>query len=307
MPSTPSKSRPRTPKPVVQATHEWSFQAIGTSWWIGIYQQVSADKRIQLQQQIAERIEQFDRTYSRFRSDSLVTQIARSAGSYPLPTDAQKLFNLYRELYKISGGLVTPLIGQVLSDAGYDAGYSLEPHKLTTPPAWDDVLHLQDTILTTSQPVLLDFGAAGKGYLVDIISDLLKQAAVTQFCVDASGDMYVNALAEPLRIGLEHPADAAQVIGVAKVQQGALCGSAGNRRAWAGYHHIMNPHTLQPAKTIKAAWVAAENTMLADGLTTALFFVQHSELHAAFAFAHCVVYDDNSVQCSADFPAELFT
>jgi thiamine biosynthesis lipoprotein len=303
----PSKSRPKTASAALQPTNEWSFQAIGTAWWIGIYQAIDTTKLVQLQQHIAERIELFDRTYSRFRSDSLVTRMAHTAGSYQLPADAQKLFNLYAELYKISGGLVTPLIGQVLSDAGYDADYSLVPRKLTAPPAWEDVMSLNGQILTTNQPLLLDFGAAGKGYLVDIISDLLKAAGVRRFCVDASGDLYGNDLPQPLRIGLEHPADAGQVIGVASVQQGALCGSATNRRAWADYHHIMNPHTLQPVQTIQAVWVTAENTMLADALTTALFFVQHKELHTHFTFAHCVIYDDNSVQYSADFPAELFT
>jgi thiamine biosynthesis lipoprotein len=214
---------------------------------------------------------------------------------------------MYRQLYEVSDGLVTPLIGQVLSDAGYDADYSLKPGTISMPLAWDDVLQLDDTTLTTSRPVLLDFGAAGKGYLVDIISELLQQQSIQRFCVDAGGDMRCSRLAQPLRIGLEHPDDPSQAIGIATISSGAICGSAGNRRAWGSYHHIMNPHTLQPVNQIKATWVTAQDTLTADGLATALFFVPAERLQQHFSFAHCVVYSDNTVQCSADFPAEIFS
>jgi thiamine biosynthesis lipoprotein len=307
VPSAKSSQPPRAPKNPPQPQHQYSFDAIGTAWWIGIYEPLNELALSELQQAVSDRIAAFDQTYSRFRADSLITQVATTAGTYQFPPDAEKLFALYRTLYDLSDGLVTPLIGQVLSDAGYDASYSLEPGTLVTPPKWGDVLRITGTALTTTQPVLLDFGAAGKGYLVDLVAQVLREWDITQFCVDAGGDMYCQELLAPLRIGLESPSDTNQVVGVARLQQGALCGSAGNRRAWKGYHHIMNPQTLQPARTVQAVWVQAEDALTADGLATALFFMKPAELHKHFSFAHCVIYDDNTVQRSADFLAELFT
>jgi FAD:protein FMN transferase len=307
MPSPRLKNKPKASNTALRLELEWSFTAIGTQWWIGIYETLPAATLKGLQRAIAERIESFDKTYSRFRNDSLITKIAHSAGTYDLPADGQKLLAFYRQLYEVSDGLVTPLIGQVLSDAGYDASYSLKPGELAVPPAWEDGLEVCGLTLITKQPVLLDFGAAGKGYLVDIVSQVLIDASVSQFCVDAGGDMYCHGLDDDLMIGLEHPDNDAQVLGVACMRQGSLCGSAGNRRKWAGYHHIMHPTRLQPVNTIKAVWVTAEDALTADGLATALFFVPPARLQAHFSFTYCLVQADNSVEMSVSFPAQLFT
>lgn len=302
-----SKSRPsKTPSPPVPCV-EWTFSALGTQWWIGVYEPLRANILIHLKKIIAERIELFDRTYSRFRPDSLVARIANKAGTYRMPPDGARLFAFYRRLYKLSNGLVTPLIGQVLVDAGYDAHYRFTPRALTKPPLWDDVLAIHDTILVAKQPILLDVGAAGKGYLVDIVSELLARNGVTQFCVDASGDLRSQGLQGPLRIGLEHPDNPDQVIGVANLQHGAICGSAGNRRAWGVYHHIINPQTLESVRNVRAVWTTAHSTLIADGLATALFFVPPDCLASHFRFSYCIVYGNGTVHMSKRFPATLFT
>jgi FAD:protein FMN transferase len=192
-----------------------------------------------------------------------------------------------------------------MADAGYDASYSLAPKKLHKPPQWEGTLDGSANTLIVKTPVLLDFGAAGKGYLVDILAEILTAQTIDYFCIDAGGDIRCHT-PQPLRIGLEHPDDSTQAIGVATVTNGALCGSAGNRRAWGDYHHIINPQTLASVQRIKAVWVTAADALTADGLTTALFFTDASILHKHFDFAHCLVYSDNTMQYSADFPAEFF-
>jgi thiamine biosynthesis lipoprotein len=307
MPSSRSKAKLRAPKQAIQPTHHWTFDAIGTKWWIGIYQPLSHAVLSEVQTTIQERIETFDKTYSRFRDDSLVSRIAQKAGRYELPHDSQALFTLYRQLYDSSDGLVTPLIGQVLSDAGYDAVYSLQPGELATPPAWDDVMTYRDSVLITTWPVLLDFGAAGKGYLVDIIAELLQAAGISKFCIDGSGDVRCQGLNTPLTIGLENPHNPNEAIGTAQLYNQAICGSAGNRRAWGNYHHIMNPQSLSAVQEVRAVWAVAETALVADGLATALFFVDPQKLQADFDFACCVVYDDSTARCSPNFPGELFS
>jgi len=147
-----------------------SFSAIGTHWQIDLDPSVPEKQSSEIFKKIYERIEEFDRTYSRFRPDSLVTEISLQAGEYQLPADSALLLTLYRKLYDLTDGLFTPLVGQLLSDAGYDATYSLQEKKLHPVPAWSNVHTYHESILTTTEPVLLDFGAGGKGYLVDIIS-----------------------------------------------------------------------------------------------------------------------------------------
>jgi thiamine biosynthesis lipoprotein len=303
------------------------FEAIGTVWSVEVYQPVSAARAAALEQAVHRRIDAFDLHYSRFRADSLVSRMSRHAGTYELPSDAQPLFDLYHELYRHTGGAVTPLIGQTLSDAGYDATYSLKPRPLTPPPAWDEVLDYHYPRLTLHRPALLDVGAAGKGYLVDLVAGLLEDAGLSAYCVDAGGDLRYrrpgpqstrvgpqshpgsNPAAPPLRIGLEHPADPTQAIGVAELPGSglSLCGSAGNRRAWAGYHHVLDPRTLASPRHLAAVWVTAGTTLLADALTTALFFVAPAELNRYYKFNYALVYADYSLDHSPGFPAQFFT
>ena len=166
-----------------------SFSAIGTKWRIDAQTSLSDPEWGKLMERVAARIEEFDVAYSRFRDDSLVAQISRAAGQYELPPDGPRLVEFYRRLYDATDGLVTPLIGQVMADAGYDASYSFEEKPLAEPPAWDAVLNLSGRRLEVKQAALLDFGAAGKGYLVDIVGALLAAAGATVFCVNAGGDI----------------------------------------------------------------------------------------------------------------------
>ena len=284
---------------------QYNFEAIGTHWQIDIYEELSSEKEAALFAAIQERIAIFDAHYSRFRPDSLVTKISLAAGTYAMPEDFKDMYDLYEKMYKITNGLVTPLIGQTLSDAGYDADYSLtQKNDLQAPPAWEDVMEYHHPELIIKQRALLDFGAAGKGYLIDIVAGVIEKHGVRAYCVDAGGDM-IHRNNEPITVGLEHPDHADQVIGVAVLQNKSLCGSAGNRRKWQNMHHIINPKELSSPKNIRAVWTVAQNTMLADGLATCLFFVPAAAL-ADFAFQYVIVREDYSVQHSADFPGELF-
>lgn len=290
------------------AARQWRFEAIGTVWSVDLYTALPAHTAETLLGLVQARIAEYDAHYSRFRSDSLVAAMAATAGVYRLPEDARPLFDLYYELYGLTGGAMTPLIGQALSDAGYDANYSLQAKRLTSPPAWDDVLTYQYPQLHIKRPVLLDVGAAGKGHIVDIIAGLLADHDVAGFCVDAGGDIaHRDPAGRPIRIGLEHPDNPGEVVGVATVANQSICGSAGNRRSWGEFTHILDPHSLASPRHIKALWVVAGSTLLADALTTALFFAPARVLQDRYAFEYAIIHDDYSLERSAGFPGEFFT
>lgn len=287
---------------------KFSFDAIGTSWTIEIFSAISPVKADTMQQNILTRVDTYDINYSRFRSDSLVSTMAATTGKYKLPDDARQLINLYRQLYDISGGAVTPLIGRVLESAGYDASYSLKAKEVSAPPSWNEALEYDFPYLLVKQPTLLDFGAAGKGYLLDIVGGLLEEQGINNYYINAGGDiLYKNPGSTPLQIALEDPGDLTEAVGIAKLPEGSLCGSSGNRRAWGKYHHIIDPHSLESPRHIAAVWVTAGSGLLADGLTTALFLVSPVELKKHFDFEYAVLSTDYSLKHSPDFPADFFT
>jgi thiamine biosynthesis lipoprotein len=276
------------------------FEAIGTQWEIATNSPLDAEQWQAVQQTIGA----FDATYSRFRPDSLVSQIAQKPGTYTFPENFEQLFSLYEKLYDATDGCVTPLIGDTLADIGYDATYSLKPQNTirSSPPLSSITRH--GSTITTFEPVTIDVGAAGKGFLVDEVATLLDTFRL-EYVIDASGDIRVSSSRNE-RIGLENPHDASRVIGVANVQGQSLCGSAPNRRTWGdGLHHIINPHTSKPVHGVQATWVVADTAFVADGLATALFFTDPARLQD-FEFTYVRLMDDNTLQHSTDFSGELF-
>lgn len=284
---------------------DFSFDAIGTRWTVEVF---APSLPAGLEAAVMQRIERFDRRYSRFRSDSWVMKLAAAAGDYTVPADGRTMLELYRQLYEVSEGAVTPLIGQALEDAGYDARYSLRPKTLRTVPDWNTVLRFEQGSLRLHQPAVLDFGALGKGRLVDLVATTMRRRhGARSFVVNAGGDLrHVDPDGPAIAVALEHPADPTMAIGVVHLNNRSLCGSAGNRRAWGGFHHIIDPHTRTSPRHLQAVWVTAATTMLADGLSTALYFVAPEVLRERFDFEYALVHHNGSLTYSSAFPAEFF-
>ncbi len=283
---------------------ELHFAAIGTQWMIDTPQPIDQT----LEALISDRVARFDQTYSRFRGDSLITALATDGGTHRFPDDADALFDLYDTLYARTDGAVTPLVGRALERLGYDRDYSLTEHGTVEPAAaWTTEVAREGTTLTTTTPVLIDVGAAGKGYLVDLVGELLHENGIHEFVIDASGDLLVSTR-EPRRIALEHPFDPSLAIGVAEISRGSICASGSNRRVWGnGRHHILDGRTGEPTRDVIATWAIAETALVADGLATALFFTAPERLAESFDFQWVRMFASGLADRSPGLQGELFS
>ena len=287
-------------------THSFTFEAIGTHWQIDINANISSQEQKELLQKITNRIEIFDQTYSRFRKDSLVTKVVAQPGTHLFPADAPPLFTIYQNLYKATGGAFTPLIGKTISEAGYDSNYSFKQQPLSAPLPLQSIT-FKGRKITTTRPLLIDVGAAGKGYLIDLIGELLAKEKFHDFCIDAGGDILQSDTSNnQIRVGLEHPEHADQVIGVVNIANKSICGSAGNRRKWGDFHHIINANTLASPTDIIATWVVTDTALVADAIATCLFFTPAEELLPYYQFEYLSMYADHTVKKSSHFPGKLF-
>jgi thiamine biosynthesis lipoprotein len=306
-----ARRAPAPPAPAVPST--FTFDAIGARWCIDTDEPLNGEVR----DRILNRIRGFDRTYSRFRLDSLVSKVAAApaGGRFEFPQDSVALFDLYDRLVMATAGAVDPLVGRQLELLGYDPTYSLTPapdavraaERARARPTWAADVVRDGTTLITRRPLVIDVGAAGKGYLVDIVSAIIKHAGVARFVVDAGGDLRHRG-EHGIRVGLEHPLDPRLVIGVANLRNRALCASAVNRRAWDdGLHHVLDARTGAPATEVVATWVVAGDAALADGLATALFFTGAHRLPETHRFAYVRMLADGRAERSPNFDGELFT
>jgi thiamine biosynthesis lipoprotein len=291
----------------------FSFEAIGTRWEIETDEPLSRG----VQERVLGRVERFDATYSRFRADSLVARVAAApaGGRFEFPEDSIALFDLYDRLHAATAGAVDPLVGRDLELLGYDSAYSLTPAPEAVRaeahaqgrPAWPKDVHREGTTLVTRRPLVIDVGAAGKGYLVDLVSGILGEAGFDPFVVDGGGDLRHRG-ASGIRVGLEHPFEPGLVIGVGNLHDRALCASAVNRRAWGdGLHHVLDARTGVPVRDVAATWVVADDAATADGLATALFFTKGDRLAEAFRFSFVRMFADGRAEISRDFDGELFS
>jgi thiamine biosynthesis lipoprotein len=279
------------------------FTGIGTAWQID----TEDDLPEVVVDGVKNRVEEFDRAYSRFRSDSLVASLAAAPGTVDFPPDAVALFDLYDVLDEISGGAVTPLVGRSLEHLGYGSDYSLaaQPGRVA-PPRWTDAVTRTGSTVTTAAPAIIDVGAAGKGYLIDLVADVLVESGTENFVIDASGDLLHRG--EPLRVGLEHPFDPSKAIGVVTIENESLCASGSNRRVWGeGLHHILDGRTGAPTFDIIATWAIASDGLLADGLATALFFVPPARLAERFEFDWVRMHANGIAERSRTLRGEVFS
>ena len=260
-------------------------------------------------------IDEYEQALSRFRMHSLVDEMRRAAhgGSFDFPDWAGPLFDLYDALVHATDGAIDPCIGEDLIRLGYDARYSfrISPDALTPPDSsssetesgwnlgaahgratWREDVERHGTTLVTRRPVALDFGACGKGYLVDLIARRFLDDSGSHYVIDAGGDLLVRSPDQSLTIALEDPTNTENAVGTAQVDAGAFCASAPSRRHWetAGHrlHHLLNAADGLPANDVAATWVYADAalpypTALADGVATALFTTPPNRLHERLA------------------------
>ena len=98
--------------------------------------------------------------------------------------------------------------------------------------------------------ILLEFGGVGKGYLIDVIKNMLE--IYPRFLINFGGDMYGRGR---WMIGLESPFASDEVIGTLILDDHFLACSAGTRRKWGTHHHLIDPHTGESANSVITSYI----------------------------------------------------
>lgn len=306
MHSTKSKNK-QSPK--IQP-YNFSYESMGTWWKISIWDSLPNNKILKLKSHVEAMSHDFDEAYSRFIKNSYILKLFSNPGEYAIPHDLFKMLKIYKSFFLVSGKKMTPLIGRALEEAGYDSDYSFTPHPISDVPDYDDVIQLvAPNKVIVKKSVVIDIGAIGKGYFVEKIAHYLCQQKCARFMVDGSGDIAFHS-SEPddfITVGLEHPYDSTRVIGTLQLSSGfSICSSGGNRRAWGGYHHIIDPVTKKSPNRILTSWVMCKDAAIADGLATSLFLVSPQKLQNRFEFEFAMLSKDMILSRSDGFNAQLF-
>jgi thiamine biosynthesis lipoprotein len=186
-----------------------------------------------------------DRVFSRFRPDSELNRVNRSAGRFVAvsPLFAQTLavaLHAARE----TEGLVDPTLGAALEAAGYDLDFASlapveEPPRTGPPGAWRSVL-LIGCRVGLPRGLRLDLNGVVKSLAVD---DALKLLSGPGF-VSAGGDVAARG-------GLTVALPDGEAV---SLRQGALATSSSAKRRWTRngevQHHLIDPTTGRPSASL---------------------------------------------------------
>lgn len=163
--------------------------------------------------------------------------------------------------------------------------------------------------------VKLDLGAIAKGYAVDLAAESLKNDGVSDFLIDAGGDLYISGTkkGKPWKVGLADPREPGLLIMTFNPKEGAVVTSGDYERyfEWEGvrYGHVLDPETGRPAKGAASVTVWAKNAADADALATALMVLgpeKGLELVAKHAPAEALMIDrEGKIHKSPGFDAVM--
>jgi FAD:protein FMN transferase len=116
----------------------------------------------------------------------------------------------------------------------------------------------------------LDPSGLVKGWSVDRAAELLAEAGLRDFAVNAGGDIRLlgGAVPDPSwLVGIQHPLDRNEIAAVVEGTDLAIATSG----AYARGDHVLDPHTGRPPRDVLSVTITGPNLAIADAYATAAF------------------------------------
>lgn len=235
---------------------------------------------------LVEELDHLDRACSRFRADSDLTRVNRSAGR-PVKVSALMLDAVQAALRaaELTSGDVDPTVGRALRALGYDDDFESirggrdGKVKLVAAPGWRAVaVAPAAATVCVARGVELDLGSTAKAFAADRAVQEIFGATGTGALVNLGGDVAVAGPAPAggwrVRVTDDHksgPDAPGQTVSIAA---GGLATSSVTVRRWTRngreLHHIVDPRTGAPAAVVwRTVSVAAASCVDANTASTA--------------------------------------
>ena len=215
--------------------------------------------------------------------------VNQNAGIAPVAVDeaVYELVAFGKEMFVQTGGKTNMALGSVLSVWHEYRELGLEQPEYAAIPTVEELLcaaqhtdvdqvvldEEKKTVYLADPQMSLDVGAIAKGYAVERTARKLEAQGVQSLLMSIGGNLRSIGKKEdgtPWRAGVQNPD-----LTVIDLTDASLVTSGSYQRYYTvdgkQYHHIIDPDTLYPAEYSWAVSVLAEDSGLADALSTALF------------------------------------
>jgi thiamine biosynthesis lipoprotein len=258
---------------------EFSFQALGTTWWVELFDEFPDKNLDEVKHFIEVFVSDYEKNYSRFQPDSYISILNRDRTLASPTPEFVKLLEYGKRLYLRSDTHFNLLTGHILESKGYDADYTFTDSGSIETPG-NPIIDLTITPeLIELKHGNIDLGGFGKGHLIDLIATELKQTLnIEQFLINGGGDMYAtHNKGEAITIFLEHPTKPGSGIAKTTLKNQGFAASSPHKRVWknaTGEHN----HIVSDRLTSDATFIKATSATDADAFATAAIQLNQRDL-----------------------------
>lgn len=225
-------------------------------------------------------VKRIEHKYSRYRDDSILSQINGQAGLNAVNIDSEtnELLDYADVLFHASEGKFDISSGVLRKAWDFKRPVLPDPFLLDYlrgKIGWNKVQRTSNTIYLPQTEMEIDFGGFGKEYAADRAAALLINEGVSHGLIDLGGDLRVlgpQLDGRPWQIGIQNPRDADQIIATIPVSSGALATSGDYERFFdldgKRYCHILDPDSAYPVSYWQSVSVVAPLSIAAGSYST---------------------------------------
>lgn len=257
---------------VVVSLHTWKTELV-------LAVRSSADPALErwLGTVLRDDVSQAELLASRFRDDSEVSAVNRSAGRWVETSwEFVEVLTASLDAAAATDGLVDPLLGTHIVAAGYDtwAGEQSLITAETGDSRWRDIEvrpGAQAAQVRIPAGSALDLGAVTKGWLADRLARTVHASTGLDALANMGGDLRVVSPGQPWTVAADPDLPGVEECSM-EIEDAGLATSGLGHRSWDTGHHIIDPRSGQPARTcwlsvsVLAATAAGANAASTAGL-----------------------------------------
>lgn len=237
-------------------------------------------------EKVFDEFDRLDRLLSVWHATSDVSRINAEAGRTPVKVSGEtiELLRIAKQVGEWTGGKFDVTFGALSGLWRFDHDQDNQiPRAADVRARLPDIdiqaveLDVDDgTVFLPRTGMRLHLGGLGKGYAVDRAVAILRADGVSDFLIQAGGDLYAsgNRGDRPWRAAIADPR-ADRIFAAMNVRDETFTTSGDYERYFIRdgrrYHHILDPDTGQPARGCRSVTIVARQATLADALSTGVF------------------------------------
>ena len=237
-----------------------------------------------------EEMQRIENLLSCEKDSSEISAINRKAGTAPVKVSYETLAILerskkYAEKYD---GVFDVTIGPLSNLWGFSSDKEIVLPANDEITKLDKLVNYRDMIINEKDTTVflkrkgmsLDLGGIAKGYAIDRGSAVLEKMGITNFILNAGGDIYVSGTKDKnteWKVGIKHPRNTNEIIASFNLKDYAVATSGDYERFkiinGKRYHHILLPATGYPGTLSQSSTVLAPTAEEADATATSIFLL----------------------------------